>query len=104
MRKLRGFSFRVVGDYGIEIRLTKEAIKDLSHAGDCSFDVEHWQTLLAPQMAHLPAELVRKILYSYTDWSEEELADHVANLGRLLWIAAGDAQQENTQQVWLDGS
>ena len=55
---------------------------------------------LRPQLAALDAAQVRACLQEYGAWDDAELADHDANLSRLLWIACGDvAEQPDLYEV-----
>ena len=42
------------------------------------------------ELDRIPADDLRAELKEYGAWSEEELADHEANLDRILWLACGN--------------
>jgi hypothetical protein len=50
---------------------------------------------VAAQLAALDPEKVRDELREYGAWDDDELADHAANLLRVLWLAAGQIRDEN---------
>lgn len=47
-----------------------------------------------------PTEL-RIFLKSYGAWSEQDLADHEANLDRLVWLACLDCQEQETTYFYM---
>jgi len=61
-------------------------VRDCSHAGACDVDVAYWLDQIG--LAVSPAD-ARAVLRGYGAWSTLELADHAANLRRILWLAAG---------------
>jgi len=49
---------------------------------------------IAKQLNALGPETVRKELHEYDAWDETDLADHDANLDRVLWLAASSIVDE----------
>ena len=80
------------GNYGIHLQLTKAQAESMSHSGRCDDDVSHGRTIPAirRQLAKIDPETLVRELREYGAWDAEELADHDANLTRILWLAAGD--------------
>jgi hypothetical protein len=80
----------------IELCLTKSQARKASHPGPCDADVRELSQVPAirRQLQKLDPELLRKELKEYGAWSDDDLADHDANLQRILWIAAGDIHEE----------
>ena len=76
----------------IELRLTKAQAHSASHQGRCDDDVDALvrEPVMARQLAKLQPEMVAAELREYGAWDQSELADHDANLRRLVWCAAGD--------------
>ena len=81
----------------IELRITKAQAAMCSHAGQCDADVAQLRQVPAirRQLAKLKPETVRESLREYGAWDAAELADHDANLTRLLWVACGDIAEGN---------
>ena len=80
----------------IELQLTKDQAHTGSHQGACDGDVAYLRTVPAirRQLAKVDPETLRDELREYGAWDAEELADHDANLSRLLWLACGDIVEE----------
>lgn len=76
----------------IELQLTRAQAHIGAHQGQCDASVA--ELLLVPaisnQLDKLSPTLVSECLREYGVWDAEELADHAANLSRLLWIACCD--------------
>lgn len=86
------------GSGRIELQMTKRQAASASHQGQCDCDVLALSQVPAirRQLARLAPSDVAAELVGYGAWDETELADHAANLQRLLWIAAGDIVEEIT--------
>ena len=76
----------------IELNITKAQAAIGSHQGQCDSDIAYLRTFPAirRQLDKLDPSLVASELKEWGAWDDEELADHDANLSRLLWIACGD--------------
>lgn len=67
-----------------------------SHSGPCDLDVEALmgQGYISEQLAKIDPAILRGELREYGAWDDDELADHDANLMRLVWIAACDVAED----------
>lgn len=83
---------------GIEI--AEDIARNCSHSGPCDDDVERARQLpeVQAELAKIKPEQLRKELAEYGAWTDQELADHSANLDRILWIAAGQIMDELYEQ------
>lgn len=86
------------------ITLPEDVVMLCSHAGDCEEDVIRCMELpeVKAELAEIDPEQLRKELSEYGAWDDEQLADHNANLQRILWIAAGNIQDEEKANKALD--
>jgi hypothetical protein len=80
----------------IELQMTLEQAKSVSHSGQCYADVKALQQVPAikRQLSEIDAEVLRAELREYGAWGAEELANHEDNLERVLWIAGCDISEE----------
>jgi len=78
------------------IELPLDVVNDCSHSGDCTQDVKDCLELpeIKEQFSEIDKEQLKKELYDYGAWSDEELNDHDDNLMRILWIASSNIQEE----------
>lgn len=74
-----------------EITLTETCILDCSHSGACDDDVDYWYEKLN---LNIDSEELRLELKNYGAWDALELSDHVQNIKRIIWIAAGNLREE----------
>lgn len=74
-----------------------DAVAACSHQGQCDADVEHYAPIVA-RPAEITPEALRAELKEYGAWNAEELADDSANWRRLLWVAAGNIRDEETNK------
>lgn len=67
------------------------------HQGACDADIADLRRVpyIAAQLAEWDAPSVAGVLKEYGAWDAAELADHDANLDRLLWLACGDIVEED---------
>lgn len=81
----------------IELQITLEQARACSHPGPCDADVAALRQVPAirRQLDKLKPELVAECLREYGAWDDDELADHQANLNRLLWVATNDIAEEH---------
>jgi hypothetical protein len=83
-----------------ELRLSGACVMDCSHSGPCDSDVAHYAPEVAAQIEadNFPnkptPDKIRAELKEYGAWDAEELADDEANFARLVWLAAGNIQEE----------
>ena len=84
----------------IEIKLTADQAIQGSHPGPCDLDIAELRQdpQIAEQLAQLKPETLRDELKEYGAWDEVELADHEANLDRILWIACGDLMDQEVTE------
>lgn len=80
----------------IELALTLDDAKAGSHQGQCDADVADLRTVpyILEQLDQYPPALVAAELDEWGAWDEKELADHDANLSRLLWLACCDVREQ----------
>ena len=81
----------------IELNVTKAQAATCSHPGPCDADVKALRQVPAirRQLAKVGDGILRQELREYGAWDDEQLADHDANLDRLLWIACCDIAEGN---------
>lgn len=85
------------------ITMAAEQIADCSHQGDCDEDVKFWATEI-DRPADCTPESLAKELREYGAWDDEELADDAANWERIVWITAGNLQEEKCDHDGTDGT
>ena len=80
----------------IELQLKESDAYTGSHQGSCDDDIAWLRKLpyIAKQLAALDPALLAAELKEYGAWDTAELADHDANLSRILWLACGDICEE----------
>lgn len=76
-----------------ELPMPDNAVGDCSHSGSCDLDVAHWSRNIE-RPASITPEALRAELREYGAWDAEELQDDAANWERIIWIAAGNLQDE----------
>ena len=82
-----------------ELQLSLEDAQSASQPGkDADEDVRALIALpyVAEQLERIDAALLASELEEHGAWDAEELADHEANLRRLVWIASCDISQEQS--------
>lgn len=79
-----------------ELDMTQEQAESVSHAGDCSDDVEVLVDApsIASQLDEIGPQAIRDELREYGAWDEDELTDDDANRQRIVWIAGGNIREE----------
>lgn len=85
------------GSGRIELAMTLEQARSVSHSGQCDADVDALMAdpFIARQLEVITPETLRRELREYGAWNAEELANHPANLRRILWLAGGDIRDSN---------
>lgn len=68
----------------------QEILMSCHHQGRCDDDVRE----AAPFFEVDDQEALKKHLKGYGAWDDEELEDEQDNLERLLWLMAGDIQEQ----------
>ncbi len=80
------------GEYIGELDIYPSHAEQAAHQGQCDQDV-FWLSQLPyvkKQLAKIGKRELVKELTEYGAWEPGELADHAANLQRILWLACGD--------------
>jgi hypothetical protein len=79
------------------IIMTLAQAKDASHQGRCDEDVNYLCSLPAikRQLGKISDEDLKSELSGYGAWSDEDLEDRTENEERIIWISAGNIQEEN---------
>ena len=101
MRTLKGFSFNQLGKNDMEIQLTKSMIVQCAHIGQCDSDVAFWVQKLQKPLSKIDPDFIKRCVKASGGWDEEELQDQEANLNRFLWIAAGNAKDDNSTYAYM---
>ncbi len=73
--------------------LTAECVADCSHSGQCDDDVAYWASKLDRPPEITPTALAAE-LKEYGSWDDQELSDDAQNWRRLIWLAAGNIQDD----------
>ena len=78
------------------IELPLDVIEQCHHTGDCDEDVNYCMKLpeVKAELEGIDPENLRRELKEYGAWDSEQLSNHNDNLARILWIAAGNIQDE----------
>jgi hypothetical protein len=86
------------GSGRIELKLSLEDAQSGSHSGRCDEDIAALRKVpyIAAQLAEIDSTLLAAELKEYGAWDAAELADHDANLNRILWSACCDIREENS--------
>lgn len=76
----------------IELRIPMEQARSCSHAGACDNDIAALRKnpAIKRQLDTISPDTLKAELKEYGAWNAAELADHEANLDRILWIACCD--------------
>lgn len=86
-------------NYG-ELELPVAALEECHHQGRCDDDVEYWVDRIDWDSQTMTPDQIRSELAGHGAWDESELANDDDNRRRILWIAAGDYQEE---APWTQG-
>jgi hypothetical protein len=76
----------------IKLQITKAQAHRALHRGQCDSDIAALRTVpnIRRQLAKLDSAQCVAMLAGYGAWEDFELADHDANLNRILWLACCD--------------
>ena len=74
------------------VKMPVDAVRDCHHQGSCDEDVEHWEKVIKIKAS---ADDIREELRGYGAWNDNELSDDRQNRRRILWLAAGNIQEES---------
>ena len=80
-----------------EIEMPEDAVRDCNHSGECDDDVKFWASRITRSACITPEKLTAE-LKEFGAWDETELMDDAANWQRIVWISAGDIQEEINQK------
>jgi hypothetical protein len=80
----------------IELDINPEESAKGYHPGQCDDDIAELRQVphIKKQLNELDPKLVAEELKEMGAWDEIELADHQANLDRILWIACSDIAEQ----------
>lgn len=78
-----------------EFKMPGQAVLDCHHQGACDEDVEYWLPKAREWLKDVSDEDLNAALKEYGAWDEEEREDRDDNIRRLIWIAAGDIQEDD---------
>ena len=78
------------------IEMSKEQAVSASHQGQCDDDVAYLvlNPTIQEQLASIPDDDLAAELSEYGAWDEKELLDRMENDQRIIWIAAGNINDE----------
>jgi hypothetical protein len=87
-----GLLWYTSGSGRIELQLTWEQAKSVSHSGECDSDVLELSKVpeIKTQLEKIDPAILSAELKEFGAWDETKRADHSQNLQRILWIAGGD--------------
>lgn len=76
----------------VELEIDRNDARIGYHQGSCDADISALRQVpyIAAQLAKIDPAALRAELRGYGAWNDAELADHEANLDRVLWLACGD--------------
>jgi len=80
----------------IELQIDLNDALACSHSGSCDSDIEWLRSCpyIIEQILKLSPKLIADDLKDYGAWDANELADHDANIDRLLWVACCDIAEQ----------
>ena len=81
-----------------ELCLPIQALEDCHHKGACDDDVAFWHGKIDWDAQTMTADDIRAELAEYGNWDDEQLANVEDNQERILWIAAGNYQEEQRSE------
>lgn len=92
------------GSGRIELQIAMKDARAASHPGPCDADVDRLRGVpyLRRQLAKIAPSVLRGELREYGAWDDAELADHDANLSRLLWLACCDVAEGHGEPVEVE--
>jgi hypothetical protein len=79
-----------------ELQMPVDAVEACSHSGPCDADVAYWESRIERPASITPEKLAAE-LKEYGAWDDEELADDAVNWNRIVWLAAGNIKEEQSQ-------
>lgn len=94
---------RIAAFNRFELPMPKDCACDCHHQGVCDEDVAYWAKEL-DRPKNITPELLKAELKEYGAWDNEQLNDDSANWERLIWIAAGNLQEDTCKHDKTDGT
>ena len=81
--------------------LSGQAVLDLSKPGPADEDVKHWRKWVEvhSRIGVNVEEEVCKELFETGTWSADELEDVDQNWSRIVWVAAGNVNDEESRMI-----
>ena len=76
-----------------ELLIPEQAVKDCYHQGDCEDDCKFWVDKVIA-LNNIDPNLIKEELKEYGAWEDEELNDDRQNWIRILWLGAGNIQDD----------
>ena len=76
------------------------AISDCYHQGACDEDVDYWHSKI--DLSHISDDDMAKELQEYGAWESEQLKDRAENEKRLIWLGAGNIQEEKENRDGIE--
>ena len=79
------------------LELPSEAVLDCHHQGACDEDVLFWSNKIT-RPDEITKEKLKSELKEYGAWDKDELENDDDNWKRLIWIAAGNIQENEGEE------
>lgn len=79
-----------------EIVIPGDAVLACSASGDVSISVEHWASKI--DLSSITDNDLSDQLSEYGAWSDDELSNRKENESRIVWIAACDIRESETEK------
>ena len=85
----------------IEFEIKGEYVNLVPRVGVADYAIEYMKDIPEVRVIldAIQPEVLRSILSDYGAWDDKELQDHESNLERMLWIACGDIQDYDEEQL-----
>jgi hypothetical protein len=77
-----------------ELKLFPQAVEDCYHQGDCLSDVQFWLDKIR-EINQIDDVKIKEELKEYGAWDDEELNDINKNWEKIIWLGAGNIQEDN---------
>ena len=93
--QIRFFTWCAGSGRPLSLRLTLDEAQSCSHPGQCDADIDYLLLTdgISAQVSTWDPETLRAELAEYGAWEETELADHEANIKRMVWLACNDVAE-----------
>ena len=99
--KLKNMMYWNNSNYGNDIELKLTHAEMMSHQGQCDSDVKFGMTIpyIKKQLDALDKDQIKKELFNYGAWDDDDLSDHQDNLMRWLWVSAGNVVDNRFDEI-----